>query len=126
MNVKKTVAKYIAARNEIEDTENKHKEELKSLFQKKMKLETKLTKHLLDTDATSIRTKAGTVVLSNRVSDRIDDWDAFIKFVRKHKFYHMLFKRVSSAAVTEYFAEEETIPPGVSRSTTATLSVRKR
>lgn len=68
--------------------------------------------------------KLATVSISETVTGNVTDWDAFGAYVIKHKYLHLLQRRVSDPAIRELFEKNRAIP-GVEPFTKQRLNVRK-
>lgn len=74
---------------------------------------------------TSMATPEGTAYQSSRVSAKVEDWDAALDFIKKHKLWHMLERRVGKEAVAQYNEEHGQLPPGISMTEELTINVRR-
>lgn len=55
---------------------------------------------------------------------QVEDWDAFYKFIARHKYFHLLERRPAAAGCRELFESKGSIP-GVVPFTKTRLSFRK-
>lgn len=79
----------------------------------------------LDIDETTMsRGKAASATLTETVVPKVDDWDAFYKYLAENEAFHLLQRRVSSAAARETIEAGEVID-GVSTFTKRAISLRK-
>lgn len=68
--------------------------------------------------------KLATVSISETVTGNVKDWDAFLAYVYKNKYGHLLQRRVSDPAIRELFEKNRAIP-GVEPFTKKRLNLRK-
>lgn len=68
--------------------------------------------------------KLATVSISTTVTGNVVDWDAFLAYIYKNKFGHLLQRRVSDPAVRELFETKGKVP-GVEPFSKERLNVRK-
>lgn len=68
--------------------------------------------------------KLATVSVSETITGNVVDWDVFGAYVIKHKYLHLLQRRVSDPAIRELFEKNRTVP-GVEPFTKKRLNVRK-
>lgn len=61
--------------------------------------------------------------ITSSVVPNVTDWDKFYAYISKTKFYHLLHKRPSDAAVRELFEQGKKVP-GVEPFTKRRLNVR--
>lgn len=61
-------------------------------------------------DTTSITTKAGTLSILENDVPVVKDWNLVYEYITKHNAFHLLHRRMSSAAFQEYLEMEEKIP----------------
>ena len=67
--------------------------------------------------------KFASVTVSRSVVPNVIDWDSFHAFIAKHKYFHLLQKRTSDAAVRELFDLGKKVP-GVEPFTKSRLNLR--
>lgn len=91
------------------------------------KQETELTEHIirvLPKSDTGAMGKHHKVQVITKVKPRVTDWAAFFEYVRKHKAYELVQRRVSEGAVQERWDAKKTVP-GVDTFTIVSLSLTK-
>ena len=84
-------------------------------------LETRLKEAGLDKASGSMATAS----LSTTLSANVEDWDAFYKFIKRTNYFHLLQRRVSSAACCELFEQKGSIP-GVVPVSLSKLNLRSK
>jgi len=67
----------------------------------------------------------GTAYRSSRVSATVADWNALLPFIQANEAWEMLEHRVSKAAVEQYRAANDDLPPGVNWTESATINFRR-
>ena len=65
------------------------------------------------------------VSIGETESDTIEDYEAFERFVLRHKLVHLLQRRVSSTALREYVDQTGKSPPGLGKFKKRRLHVTK-
>lgn len=74
----------------------------------------------------SVKTASGTAYTSVRCSASLADWDVFREFLSQQEDPFMYVeRRVSKAAVEQYKAANEDLPPGVNWSEMRTVNFRR-
>lgn len=88
-------------------------------------LSDKMAAYMREAGATSMRTPAGTWMLSERILYWPSDWDSFYKFVDLHKAYHLMEKRVHAGNMTAFMQEHPgEFPEGLNIDRTFKATVR--
>jgi len=79
----------------------------------------------LDLDETTMsRGRAASATLTETVVPKVEDWDGFYKYILENEAFHLLQRRVSSAAARETLEAGEVID-GMSTFTKRAISLRK-
>lgn len=119
------IAKYI----ELRDMKAQYKAEYDA---KVAEIETALTRierHLLEKMQTqglkSMPTAVGTAYIQHRTAASVADWDSLLNFIRTNEAWSMLEKRVSKAAVEEYRAANDEMPPGINWNESVVVNVKR-
>jgi hypothetical protein len=119
------VAKYIAARDMKAKQDAAYKTKMEPLVAAMEKTEAAIldffNKHGMD----SAKCEAGTAYTAVRTSATVNDFDAFLAFVKENDAWHFLEKRVAKTQVDDYVAEHKDLPPGINYTTMAALNVRR-
>ena len=89
------------------------------------KIEAVFLKLFNETGSDSIKTQFGTAFRQVRTSAAVADWDAFLGFVQSQGAWEMLERRCSKAAVEQYKAATNDLPPGLNWREEQTVSVRR-
>ena len=79
----------------------------------------------LDIDETTMsRGKTASAILTEQQIPKVEDWDAFYQYIQENEAFHLLQRRVSTAAARETLEAGETIA-GVGTFTKRAISLRK-
>lgn len=116
---------YVKIRDKKQLLVEEHRKQLAPYNDKLMMLENTLLQILNREGAESLKTKAGTCYKSKRNTVKVQDWDTALEFIMDHDLTHMLERRLSKSAVTEYLEANGLTPPGVSVSTELTVNIRR-
>lgn len=125
MKIGTLVGKYIALRDKKKAIAEKHKEELAPYNDALHALEGMFAKHMLDHGEDSIHAEEGTAYVQERTSSKVDDWAAFIAFVREKDAWHLLEQRAAKSPVVEAL-EEGIEVPGVTIRRETVVNVRRK
>lgn len=125
MTIEELVTKYIAARDKRASIMEEAKSRCAKIDAVMEKIEAVLLKALEESQADSIKTKAGTAYKSIRTSCTVADWDTVLAFIQEHDLWHMLERRVSKASVDAYREEYDAIPPGLNIRSEVTVNIRR-
>ena len=74
--------------------------------------------------ATRIATNLGTAIVSEDVLPQIQDWDALYQYIKDNDAWHLLQRRVNSAAYREIIAIPGGAVPGVEPYTRRDINLR--
>lgn len=119
------VAGYVQLRAMKKAMQDRHKEELAPLNEKMKKVEMWVHKQLNDMGATNAKTAHGTCYLSTTTKPKVEDWQAFIDFVRENDMWEMLERRPNKSAVDEFVEAQDDVPPGLSIQSEVNVRFRK-
>lgn len=67
--------------------------------------------------------KTSTFKVEPHTVPQVVDWDAVYKYIAKHKFYHLLQRRLSTTAFTELWEQGENVP-GTEKFTKTRVTVK--
>ena len=126
MDVNTNVDEYIRTRDEIRDIESRHKDELRPYKQKLEELGSVLLEQLQAVGGDGVRTKSGTVYVTEKRSASLADPAAFMDYVISNSAWDLLDRKANVTAVTDYIAEFNAAPPGVNYSAVLTVGVRRK
>jgi len=126
MDVNTNVDEYIRTRDEIRDIESQHKDELRPYKQKLEELGAVLLEQLQAVGGDGVRTKSGTVYVTEKRSASLADPSLFMDYVIQNSAWDLLDRKANVTAVTDYIAEHNAAPPGVNFSAVLTVGVRRK
>ena len=126
MDVNTNVDEYIRTRDEIRDIESRHKDELRPYKQKLEELGAVLLEQLQAVGGDGVRTKSGTVYVTEKKSASLADPSLFMDYVIQNSAWDLLDRKANVTAVTDYIAEHNAAPPGVNFSAVLTVGVRRK
>lgn len=118
---------YLTIRSEREKLESDWKVKDTELKNDQALLEQKMLGICNDTNATSIKTDAGTIIKSLKERFTLSDRGAFDSFVREHDAVELYEARIHQGNFKEFITEhaDEGLPPGVNVMREFTIVVRK-
>lgn len=125
MTVGKLIEAYIQLRDKRDALRDRHKQELAPLNKAMAAVEDKLQQVMQSMDLDNLKSKAGTAYMSTRTSVTVDDWDAFLSFVRDNDAWHLLERRASKTAVEEVTEDTGELPPGLSMKRALRVNVQR-
>jgi len=117
--------KYRALRDKKKEIQARHTAELKPLIDAMDQLEAYLLDALNRTGSNSVKTDAGTIYKSTRVSYSIADPAEFRRFVEVNGLPELFENRPSKEALESYVNDGNPLPPGIKRSSDVTVNIRK-
>lgn len=123
--VDKLIEGYIKLRDKKDALKKEFDSKVENINATMTKIENALLKHLNSVGGDSIKTPAGTVFKKTVSSASVADWDQVLDFIRDNELWSMLERRVSKAAVEQYRAEHDDLPPGVNWSETVVVNIRR-
>lgn len=79
-----------------------------------------------ETNAETIRTKAGTIIRSVKTRYTTDDWDSMYRFIKENDAYGLLFKRLNQSNMKQFLEENPDLwPIGLNVDREYTVVVRR-
>ena len=109
---------------EIRSQKQELETEAKQLGEQMKRLEASIITRLDEDETTMSRGKAASAILTETVVPKVEDWDGFYQYIQENEAFHLLQRRVSTAAARETLEAGETIS-GVSTFTKRAISLRK-
>jgi hypothetical protein len=106
----KTIGAKIDMLHELREQKRGLEEQVKVIAQSMQTLEDDLIKQL---DAQGVSKSTGlhaSVSISTSTVPVVEDWDAFYKFLHRHKYYHLLERRPAVAGCRELLELKGKIP----------------
>lgn len=127
VNVEEIVSAYLNLRGQRDRIRQEYEAADAELKNDMAELEQVLLNVCNDTNASSIRTKLGTVIRS--VKDRFfcEDWDNFYQFVLDNQAVQLLERRIHQSNFKSFLEEhkDDGMPPGVNVTREYGVTVRK-
>lgn len=102
----KTIDKVFALRKKKADLESA----MKDVEGQIAILDSELMEAMEQTGLQKTSTKSGTASISTSTSAQVTDWDAFLAYIYKNKFGHLLQRRVSDPAWRELVEQGKKVP----------------
>ena len=126
-NLDELVKIYLTIRSEREKIESEWKVKDQEFKNEQTLLEQQMLGVCNESNATSIKTEAGTVIKSLKERFTLSDRDSFNKFVRENDAVELFEARLHQGNFKEFMAEhaDEGLPPGVNVMREFTIVVRK-
>lgn len=121
MKISEVVHKYVQLRDKAAQLK-KDRDEVKHEMEQLEGLLLKAFQHL---GVDSTKTEFGTAYTTHRTSVKVEDKEAFMKFVRERGEWELLEARASKLAVEHYQEINGTLPPGVSTQEEVVVNVRQ-
>jgi len=127
MNTSELVSAYLNIRNERERLEAEWEAKDKELKNEMATIEQMMLTICNETNATSIKTEAGTVIKSLKERYTLSDREFFNKYVREHDAIELFEGRIHQGNFKQFIAErmDEGLPPGVNVMREFSITVRK-
>ena len=123
--INRVVAAFVKLRDQKEEIEKRHKEELRVLNESMQKLGGWLQASLLTAGVESFKTSQGTAFLQHNDKTVVRDFTAALDFIREHNEWSMLTAAVSKTAVKDYMERTGSMVPGVEYQSELKVIVRR-
>lgn len=126
MSVNQLTSIYLKIRDERDKIKTAYEEEDKKLVEQMAVVEAEMLEVFRDTDSTSIKTPAGTVM--RRVATRYwtNDWDTMYNFIRDNDAYGLLERRIHQGNMKQFLEENpDLFPPGMLVDSQFKITVRR-
>ena len=117
---------YIKIRDRVQELTRAYETEVEALKAQQDQVKHAMKDQLLAMGATSSRTDAGTVILSEKTRYYAQDWDAMKDFIREHDALDLFEKRLAQKNVEQFLSDNPgVVPPGLQSQTEYDVSVRR-
>ena len=126
IDVEKRVGQFVKLRDMKAELKAKHEAEMKPINDTMEMLKDELKQALSQVNAQNIKTDAGTVSLTSKVSASAADINAFWTWVITQGAFDMLDKKPNVTAITEYVKQNGVPPPGVNYNVFVDVGVRRK
>lgn len=127
VTVEQRIKEYIFVKDRLaalEEEYNKQPERVRLLEAKEL-LEGWLQRFLDQTNATSVKTDAGTAYVTTKTTATLADPELFMKFVIEQGKFELLDRRANSTAVKDYVQENGNLPPGANLNSISRVNIRR-
>lgn len=125
MDISKLAAEYRSIRDARKEAKAAWEAQDKLQEERMEEIAQQLVQHMQESNVKSMRTDAGTVMLSERTRYWPTDWDAAYRFIDQHKAFHLLEKRIHAGNMTAFMQEHPgEYPEGLNIERTFTATVR--
>lgn len=125
MKVDEVVALYIAKRDEKVALKKAFDESVADINELLKKIENKFLEQFNKTGQTSANTPEGTAFTKQRTSDKVIDRTAFLQFVKDNDAFDFIESKCNKTALDQFIAENNDLPPGVTRSSETIVQIRR-
>lgn len=125
MKLSEAVSLYIQMRDKKAQMKADFEASIAPLNEKMEKLEAKLLDVFNKTGMDSVKTESGTAYTTTRTTASVADRDAFMEYVKANEEWALLEIRAAKAAVEQYRAVHDDIPPGVSIREERVVNIRR-
>jgi len=117
---------YIKIRARIQELTQEYETQVEELKAQQNELVSAMKDQMLAMGSTTMRTDAGTVMLSKKTRYSTSDWEEFKLFMVEHDAIDLLEKRIAQSNMAKFLEENPGIvPPGLNSDTEYAISVRK-
>lgn len=125
MDIKSLAAEYRSIRDSRKEAKAEWERKDKEQEERMDAISQQLVLHMQETGVKSMRTEAGTVMLSERLLYWPSDWDTMYRFISQHNAFHLLEKRVHATNMTAFMQENPgEFPEGLNIERTFKATVR--
>jgi hypothetical protein len=125
MKMSELVEKYIQVRDKKAQLKAEYDMKASKLDEVMTKIEAKLLEVFENTGMDSVKTEFGTAYTSTRTAASVADREAFMTFVKSHDEWPLLEVRASKAAVEQYRAANDDLPPGINWREERVVNIRR-
>lgn len=117
---------YIKIRAAMQQKEREHDAVMEGLLAQKNAIAMAMKDQMMAMGSKSVRTDAGTVIITEKTRYYASDWDEMKKFVLEHEAVDLLEKRIAQKNMAEFLAQyPDLVPPGLNSMTEFDVTVRK-
>jgi hypothetical protein len=117
---------YRKMQSRIQELTTAYETEVEALKAQQDAIKNALKDQMLALGVSSVKTEAGTVILSTKTRYHTQDWDAFKQFIVEHDALDLLERRIAQTNMANFLKENPSIvPPGLNSNSEFSVSVRK-
>lgn len=126
IDIEAAAAEILMFRNKREAIKREYDARDAALKAEMEPIEERLRDHLQAINATSIRTRAGTVMLQTTERYWPSDWESLYSFIHTHNAFHLLERRVHNTNMKQFLIDNPgEVPVGLNVDTQRKAVVRK-
>jgi len=126
LDMEKAAADYLRLRDAALAIMREAEAKVAEIGQVMDKISSQMLAEMNESNASSIRTGAGTIIRQEDLKPRATDWDAFYRWIAENDAFEFLERRVTKNAVASYLKDHEEPPPGVSVLREWKVTVRRK
>ena len=119
------VERYIKMRDKKAEYKAEYTAKVADIDAAMARIENHLLARMQEQGLKSMPTVAGTAYIQHRTSASVAEWNSFLQFVRENDMWNLLEHRASLAALTEYKAANDDLPPGVNWNESLVVNVKR-
>lgn len=117
---------YIKIRNRVQELNQEYETQIEELKAQQAEISNAMKDQMLAMGSTTMRTDAGTVMLSKKTRYHTSDWEEFKRFMVENDAIDLLEKRIAQTNMSRFLEENPgLVPPGLNSDTEYAVSVRK-
>ena len=117
---------YIKIRNRVQELNQEYETQIEELKAQQAEISNAMKDQMLAMGSTTMRTDAGTVMLSKKTRYHTSDWAEFKRFMVENDAIDLLEKRIAQLNMAQFLEENPgVVPPGLNSSSEYDISVRK-
>lgn len=125
VNVDTVIAAYVKLRDKRAELKKAYADEDEALKTKMERLEVYLLENMQKTGTTQLGSEHGTAYQQTTMKGNCSDWPSFWSWVAETGNFDFIQKRVSVAAIQQYYEENNELPPGVNVTPELKVIVRR-
>jgi flagellar biosynthesis GTPase FlhF len=117
---------YIKIRNRVQELNQEYETQIEELKAQQAEISNAMKDQMIAMGSTTMRTDAGTVMLSKKTRYHTSDWEEFKRFMVENDAIDLLEKRIAQTNMSKFLEENPgLVPPGLNSDTEYAVSVRK-
>jgi pyruvate/2-oxoglutarate/acetoin dehydrogenase E1 component len=110
MKERVTVGSLIDAMHSVREARRSLSEQDKKLSAELINLESQLLNLMDEEGITKSTGKTASASISESTQFNVTDWDSFVAYMSKKKWFHLIQRRISAPAVREIFEKSGAVP----------------
>lgn len=120
----KTLGACVDRLYELREKRLKQAKTVEALEREEKELKEHLIQNISKADSSGVAGKKAKVTIHTKAQPSVKDWDAFYKYISRHKAYELLQRRVNATAVAERWEAGKELP-GVEKFNVVSVSLTK-